>query len=290
MADGFSEDVASSAIGAEAAASPGPCTKSIAAPAQDLAKVEMMLLSIYWYLYYDQDVPSVLNQSWPTVWLIFEQMNPDASLAFERAPMRKHLLDEGYTCQPEGIVGNEGLRRRSIVKLRREGLIVGKGKQRDLLPQTKQAIVKAAWVVARDIIEKSIGSFPDKFSILREIEPEKMTWSSAEQALDREPNGLNDKSPKRPLGATENSNSKLDQHVAPIFEGALDKGFAVEALRRAQIESGLSERKFIEMIGVSRGAYRSVIEGRATIDKATELLRDAGFEIHAQLKKSDLNL
>lgn len=290
MADGFSEDVASSAIAAETAASPGPCTKSVNGGAQDLSNAEMMLLSIYWYLYYDQDVPSVLNQSWPTVWRIFEQITPDASLAFERAPMRKHLLDQGYTCQPEGVVGNEGLRRRSIVKLRREGLIVGKGKQRDLVPQTKQAIVEAAWIVARDIIKKSIGSLPDKFSILKEVEVNTTNGSSAERALDREPNGLNDKSSKQPLRAIENSSGKFDQHVAPIFEGALDKGFAMEALRRAQIESGLSERKFIEMIGVSRGAYRSVIEGRATIDKATDLLRDAGFEIHAQLKKSDLNL
>lgn len=275
MADGFSEDVASSAIDAEAAASPGPCTKSIAAPAQDLAKVEMMLLSIYWYLYYDQDVPSVLNQSWPTVWLIFEQMNPDASLAFERAPMRKHLLDEEYTCQPEGVVGNEGLRRRSIVKLRREGLIFGKGKQRDLVPQTKQAIVKAAWIVARDIIEKSIGSFPDKFSILREIEPEKMTWSSAEEALDREPIALKDgKSEQTPAAQTE-------------FGNALDRDTLIGYLKTAQSDLGLqTQLELANYLGVSDAMVRKAFAGKATIDTLSDYLRRCGVEVQTRALKA----
>lgn len=72
-------------------------------------------------------------------------------------------------------------------------------------------------------------------------------------------------------------------HVAPVFEGTLDREMAAQALKTVQDQSGLSQRKFAASLGITESTLRAVYTGKATIDTATKYLERAGYSVQAQL-------
>lgn len=73
--------------------------------------------------------------------------------------------------------------------------------------------------------------------------------------------------------------------LGPVFEGSLDRDFAIKALKLAQGELGLSQRKFADRLGISEGSLRQVYRGEATIDRSLELLNKLGYGFDAELVK-----
>jgi hypothetical protein len=275
MADGFSDDVTSLAIETGIAADPGPCTKSEFERAQDQAKAETMLLGIYWYLYYDENVPSVLNQSWPTVWRVFHRMTEHAPLSVESAPMRKNLLDAGYTIKPEGVVGHAGLTQAAIEKLVQDGTLTTDLERRDINATMKKPIEKAANIVAKNIIRKSIGSLPDPSVILKEIQGTKAFDPHTERVLDRDPAELNDGK------INQASRSQSD------FCNMLDRDTLIGYLKAAQSDLGFQTQiELAKYLGVSDAMVRKAYAGKATIDTLSDYLRRCGIEVQTRPVKA----
>ncbi|RIJ28436.1 SEL1-like repeat protein [Henriciella mobilis] len=75
--------------------------------------------------------------------------------------------------------------------------------------------------------------------------------------------------------------------LAPIFEGSLDREFAIKALQLAQSQLGLSQRKFADRLGISEGNLRQVYRGEATIDRSLELLNKIGYRLDVELVRID---
>lgn len=114
------------------------------------------------------------------------------------------------------------------------------------------------------------------------------TLSSNDKIAYADNNEAQNSSLEAPEDLSESALEKTDG-VSPAFEGVIDKEFAIDALKRVHADSGLSERKFAEQLGVSRGVFRSVIDGNATIDKATDLLRAAGYGLQGQLVRLEVD-
>lgn len=73
-----------------------------------------------------------------------------------------------------------------------------------------------------------------------------------------------------------------------IFEGTLDREFAIQALKHVQAELGLSQRKFAERLGISHSTLRQIYSGKATIDNTAQMLEKLGFGLNAQLVRLDI--
>ena len=73
-------------------------------------------------------------------------------------------------------------------------------------------------------------------------------------------------------------------HISPVFEGTLDRDFAVEALKLAHQQSGLSQRKFAEQLGVDPKDIRQALNGERTIDWTLEQIEKAGFSVDVSAK------
>ncbi len=76
------------------------------------------------------------------------------------------------------------------------------------------------------------------------------------------------------------------ENIRPEFSRSLDRAAAAEAMAIALEESGLSQRKFAEQLGVPHTDLQRVLKQTATLEKSLELLSVADSGFQAQLVRN----
>ena len=83
------------------------------------------------------------------------------------------------------------------------------------------------------------------------------------------------------------SKSKSPDSIGPVFEGTLDREAMAEALRCVRKKAGLSQRATAEQAGTSQTDIKRIEQGEATVEKASEVLAQLGYQARMHLVPVD---
>ena len=82
--------------------------------------------------------------------------------------------------------------------------------------------------------------------------------------------------------------SKLDKaKLAPIFEGELNRDSMAAALEAVMKEQSLSFRKAATTANISKSNLQKVRSATSTLDTATKVLSNLGYEVHFEVRRND---
>lgn len=139
-----------------------------------------------------------------------------------------------------------------------------------------------------DIVASIMVSLCDRIPVfLNSAERETIIRISCYPSIanDNIPYGIDEVERSTALEELKDDNKSDKADIVQSFEGALDRNGAIEAMKKAQADLGLSHREFAKRFGLNATVLGDIYSGRSSIEKTIEVLGKAGYGLEFSLVK-----